>query len=354
MAKVKYSKEEFYNEILRLYNEYGRIDINVYKEHTRLSVGFNTYCNKYGGLKQICKDLGIKYFYYNEKTKEWLLQKGSEILKENGKINKEICEKNGIHGCSIVKQFGSFCNFFKELGYDNNFHRNVSFEDLQKDIKDFWGKYESNSYTLYKKYGTYSQCVVDRYGGWVVVLEKIGLKPILKRPGKEKIIEETQRLINKYGFLSVELIKQNCSFTLQALEFHLGNAEDICKYFNNPNLFDTKRNSMEILIEQLLIEIIGKDSFRREYTWTWLLSDIGTHLYVDFYIPDINTVIEYDGEQHYKFTKFFYKTQEQFKRRQMLDKLKERLLLEHNVKVFHIPYYQKIDKQLIENICKQN
>ena len=287
-------------------------------------------------------------------TKEEVLLIGKSLLDKYGELRKKLCEENGLCGYIIRDLFGNYQNFYKELGYDNNFHRNTSLKDLQDDILNFWDKYESNSYVLYKKYGNYSQCVVDRFGGWVRVLEGMGLKPMLKKPGKDEIIRQTQELIDKYGFLSVDLIKQNCSFTFQALEFYLGNAEEICKYFNNPNLFDTSRSSMEILIEQLLAEVIGRENFHREYTWEWLLSETGNHLYVDFYIPNINIVIEYDGRQHYEFSKFFYKTEEQFKRRQCLDELKEKLLLEHSIKLIRIPYYQKIDKQLIESICKQN
>lgn len=287
-------------------------------------------------------------------TKEEALLIGKGLLDKYGELRKKLCEENGLRGYIIRDLFGNYQNFYKELGYDNNFHRNTSLKDLQDDILNFWDKYESNSYVLYKKYGNYSQCVVDRFGGWVRVLEGMGLKPMLKKPGKDEIIRQTQELIDKYGFLSVDLIKQNCQFTLQALEFHLGNAEEICKYFNNPNLFDTSRSSMEILIEQLLTEVIGRENFHREYTWEWFLSETGNHLYVDFYIPNINIVIEYDGRQHYEFSKFFYKTEEQFKRRQCLDELKEKLLLEHSIKLIRIPYYQKIDKQLIESICKQN
>lgn len=337
-----------------MYNEYGRIDQNIYKEHTVLKVGFRQYCNKYGGLKNICKELNIDYSYYNQWTREEVLSIGASILNEKGELKKELCEEKGLWGTTIRRLFGGYQNFYKELGYNNNFHRNVSIEDLQNDILNFWDKYESNSYVLYKKYGNYSQCVVDRFGGWVKVLEDMGLKPMLKKPGKDEIIKQTQELIDKYGFLSVDLIKQNCPFTLQALEFHLGNAEEICKYFNNPNLFDNSKSSMEIFIEQLLTEIIGREEFYTQYTWDWLITEKGNHMWTDFYIPSINTVIEYDGQQHYEFSKFFDRTEEQFRRRQTLDKLKEKLLLEHGIRLIRIPYYQKIDKQLIEGICKQN
>ena len=354
MAIAKYTKEDFYNEIKRLYNKYGRIDQNIYKEHTVLKVSFRQYCNKYGGLKNICKELGIDYSYYNQKSKQEIIDIGIKLLNQYGKLDKNICTKNGISNCVVTRLFGGFQNFYKELGYDNNFHRNVSLEDLQNDILNFWDKYDSNSYVLYKKYGNYSQEVVDRFGGWVRVLEGIGLKPMLKKPGKDEIIRQTQELIDEYGFLSVDLIKQNCSFTFQALEFYLGNADEICKYFNNPNLFNNSKSSMEIFIEQLLAEIIGRENFYTQYTWDWLISDKNKHMWADFYIPNINTVIEYDGQQHYEFCNFFYKTKEQFDEQKSRDKLKERLLLEHNIKLIRIPYYQKIDKQLIESICKQN
>ncbi len=42
----------------------------------------------------------------------------------------------------------------------------------------------------------------------------------------------------------------------------------------------------------------------------------------DFYVPSTNTLIEYDGRQHFKHVEYFHRTYEYFKERQGVDRLK--------------------------------
>lgn len=340
---------------MRLYKQYGAINQNIYSKYTKLNVGFRQYCNKYGGLKNICKELGIDYIYYNEISKSQIIKIGIDILNKYGYLKKELCEKNGISSCVINRLFGSYRNFYNEIGYNTDFHRDVPIEQVESDVQEFINQTGSKSITDYKKAHRYSQSIIDRCGGWHKILEDIGVEPNKWRIGKDNVISQTQELINKYGYLSSKLIEDNCNFSLQTLEYHLGNADKICQYFNNPHLFDYGRSSQEILISELLKDIIGDDGFKREVTWEWLLSDSGSHMYVDFYIESIETAIEYDGEQHYRYIQRFHRNKDGFLEYQRRDQIKNQLLLEHNIRLIRIPYTQKITKQYLSNILsKQN
>ena len=74
----------------------------------------------------------------------------------------------------------------------------------------------------------------------------------------------------------------------------------------------------------------------------------------DFYLPDHNICIEYDGQQHYDIIDFSGKNQkraeEQFKQTQKKDNIKTQYCLDHNIKLIRIPYW---DFKNIENILKQ-
>ena len=74
----------------------------------------------------------------------------------------------------------------------------------------------------------------------------------------------------------------------------------------------------------------------------------------DFYLPDHNICIEYDGQQHYNTIDFSGKNQEraeeQFKQTQIKDNIKTQYCLDHNIKLIRIPYW---DFKNIENILKQ-
>lgn len=63
----------------------------------------------------------------------------------------------------------------------------------------------------------------------------------------------------------------------------------------------------------------------------------------DFYLPQYNIIIEYDGEQHFQQTSFY--TQEQFNNIQLHDEIKNNYCKEHNIPLIRIPCtdYDKID-----------
>lgn len=348
---VKYTKEEFFYEIKRLYKEYNKIDINIWKKYSKINVGFNTYCNKYGEIKNICKEINIPFSYYNEKNRDELILIGKNILESFGVITKEICTENGISSCVVRRIFGGFQNFYKEIGYNNNFHRNVRIEDLMEDILKAIEKYGSNSYSIYKKYGKFSQTVVDRFGGWRCLMKKIGIEPISTCVGFDEIVRQIDIIIKKHGFISSSLINEECTFSWQAVMWYFENIEDLCLYFGDKNLFKYGRSTKERLIKEYLTLL--NIEFTTEKTFSWLKTKENKNMYLDFFIPEKNLAIEYDGEQHFKYVKMFHKTEKEFERRKKLDVLKNELLKKHKVNIFRIPYTDNIDIEYIENIYNQ-
>lgn len=57
----------------------------------------------------------------------------------------------------------------------------------------------------------------------------------------------------------------------------------------------------------------------------------------DFYLPQLNTCIEYDGEQHFSLI-FSFDTEERFQQRQLHDKEKNAYCLKNNITLIRIPY----------------
>lgn len=68
----------------------------------------------------------------------------------------------------------------------------------------------------------------------------------------------------------------------------------------------------------------------------------------DFYLPDYNTCIEYDGLQHYKPIEYFG-GEENYIESKRKDNIKNKFCEEHNIKLIRIPYtdYNKIDSDYI-------
>lgn len=74
----------------------------------------------------------------------------------------------------------------------------------------------------------------------------------------------------------------------------------------------------------------------------------------DFYLPDYNYCIEYDGIQHfdYRKSKISWNTKENFEQTQYRDNLKNQYCKDHNIKLVRIPYwdYNKIDEIIQKEI----
>lgn len=77
----------------------------------------------------------------------------------------------------------------------------------------------------------------------------------------------------------------------------------------------------------------------------------GTKYRYDFYLPNYNTLIEYDGEQHYIPVNFGKWDEEELQRRfeiiQEHDRIKNEYCKQHNINLLRIPYWEK---QNIETI----
>ena len=74
-----------------------------------------------------------------------------------------------------------------------------------------------------------------------------------------------------------------------------------------------------------------------EYKKEFTFSDLPNHKF-DFFLPKENAIIEFDGEQHYKYVPFFHRNIENFYERCKKDKEKNRYCLEKNIKLYRIPY----------------
>lgn len=102
----------------------------------------------------------------------------------------------------------------------------------------------------------------------------------------------------------------------------------------------------EIRIEQFLkdnnIDYLSQHSF----------SDLKSKssLKFDFCLPDYNILIEYDGEQHFKYNAFFHRSDKSFDYQKEKDCLKEQYCKKNNIKLIRIPYWEldNIEKILSE------
>ena len=79
-------------------------------------------------------------------------------------------------------------------------------------------------------------------------------------------------------------------------------------------------------------------------------------LYFDFYLPDHNICIEYDGEQHFKSVEFFG-GEEVFKLTKIRDEIKNEYCRIHGIRLIRIRYDEDIESRLyweLRNILRNN
>lgn len=198
-----------------------------------------------------------------------------------------LCTKNHISSSSVRRNFGNFNNLFKEIGVVLNMPRNVTKEELIKDIKKFIDETGCYSSSIYRKTRNYGEKVINNYGGW-------------------------ESLMKELGITSIKNSQPECL---------------IANILDNKNI-----------------------KYKMHYNFDWLRTENNTKMFVDFYIENKNSVIEYDGQQHYIFVKWFHKTEENFEKCKQRDKLKEKLLKDNGIKIFRILYSDDIISKLEEII----
>jgi len=101
----------------------------------------------------------------------------------------------------------------------------------------------------------------------------------------------------------------------------------------------------------------GKNiNFKQYYRFDKCVSEVNNKCYklpFDFYLPDYNILIEYDGEQHYKPIKI-WGGQEGFERQQKLDLIKNKFAVDNDINLIRIPYKVKkiedLKKYLPDNL----
>lgn len=91
-------------------------------------------------------------------------------------------------------------------------------------------------------------------------------------------------------------------------------------------------------------------NFERQKTFDDLKGKNGHPLFFDFYLPDYNTCIEYDGEQHFKYHESScWNTEENYFETQKRDKQKDSYCKAKGINLIRIPYtdFENINKKYI-------
>ena len=104
-------------------------------------------------------------------------------------------------------------------------------------------------------------------------------------------------------------------------------------------------------IENKFAQILISSNIRFEQEKTFPNLKNGFLRY-DFYLSDLNILIEVDSMLHFKMVPKFHKTEHDFKHGQQNDRLKNSYALAHNIKLYRIPEWEFESTNTILDILK--
>ena len=111
--------------------------------------------------------------------------------------------------------------------------------------------------------------------------------------------------------------------------------------------FSKGENTISKLLSDNSIE------FKVEYSFDDLIfSDTSKKARYDFYLPTLNTLIEFDGKQHFVKSTGYYDNPEKFAKTQEHDKIKNQYAKDHNITLIRIPY-TRLNELCIEDLLPE-
>ena len=207
-------------------NDYGYINWKGLIKHYGITE-YQLHCA--GGVKTLCQKYGFKRQDARRPDPSEIKADFLSVYRSYGYISKELYIRYGCYSIQSVRTaFGSVNKLMEELGIRVNMHRNVSKDDVVRDVKLFILETGSTSAREYRMWGKYSQPVIDRTcGGWRTLLDELGIGSKQKRYGKSYMLNELRRVYNQYGCVSKPLVGENCEFTYEAAAFAFGGKSGI-------------------------------------------------------------------------------------------------------------------------------
>lgn len=273
----------------------------------------------------------------------------------------QFCADTGIK-FSVFKPWGGFRKFYTEYTDFKSLRNKRAIALITKQmraIEEEYGYASMNLYIQLRNRGHLHHSTLVRWFRSLIDVRIAINMEISERcfnwcfdHTEEEYRKYFHTIIDKYGYVSRSLVNHTKGITLKAINNEFGSLKNACEYFNIPYRAEpSNKSQFQCLVEAECYRILGLP-YVTEKKWPWF--KYKNPLAADIYYFAYDLVIEADGEQHYKKTEHFYKTDDEWETSQMRDQVKDKLLKKHGIKELRV---RKRDvknlPKLLANITKE-
>ena len=157
---------------------------------------------------------------------------------------------------------------------------------------------------------------------------------------EEQLLNSLIELNSKYGYVNSWLNATYGEFSYDPFKLRWGTFENACKAAGvNYKPYD-KWQAEEAIIEHISLQLSETPDRQKQFSWLKGKNQRSC-LRVDAHYKEHNLIIEYNGEQHYKYPNFYHKTKEDFLKQQQSDLAKLEYCKNNNIKLLVIPFSKK-------------
>lgn len=284
-----------------------------------------------------------------------------DVFKKDTWFVKFNCKK---HGEQIRRYFDFKDTKYgcSECGYENKKYYTKTKEQFVEKAKKIFGELYDYSDFEYINENTYSKVFCKKHNKFFLITahKHIGKQkqgcPLCsnEQRGINKSINRWKNIKNELNFENYDYIDFDKNFDPTNVHKKMKIKCKICGCIFLQDLFYHihgagcpecgKKSYGEKIINSFLEKkgLILNKTFFREKKFKDLRSGKGSNDYLrfDFYIPERNTVIEYNGRQHYEEKRTFYKTHEEFEDAIKRDQIKRDYCKKNGILEIEIPYWE--------------
>lgn len=340
-------KEDILENVKETIRKHNCTMYKTYKKHGKHSEA--TITKYFGNWNNLLNEIGVKIKHKRNISKEDILKDVVTIFEETNNTTRENYLKYGNYSrAPINRLFGNWNNMLKELNLRTNMNKNVTKEDVINDIMRLQKEHGYVNSIIQRKHGKYSQSVIDRlFGSFTNLQLELGFSIDNRFITNDQIKQNILDIYNKFNIISVDIIDRECIVSRQTIVNRFGS---VVKLLNELNINSENYNKMSKLQSYMLSlckSILGED-YELEKSFDWLRnSKTNRKLFIDIYYPKYNLAIEVDGEQHYIRGKSVWK--DSLETIQERDNCKNKLLEQNNINLIRLKYNDR-KKEIIKKL----